>query len=40
MAIVDHDGKSLLDGIDVVERAADGRIRRVVMFFGSLETIE
>ena len=38
--IVDHDGKSLLDGIDVVERAADGRLRRVVMFFGSLETIE
>lgn len=38
--IGDHDGKALLDGIDVVERAADGRLRRVVMFFGSLESID
>jgi hypothetical protein len=27
----------MLDGIDVVERAADGRLRKVVMFFGALE---
>jgi len=26
----------ILDGIDVCERADDGRLRRVVMFFGSL----
>lgn len=35
--IVDADGKPLLDGIDVVERAADGRLQRIVMFFGALE---
>lgn len=28
------DGSTLLEGIDVVERNADGRLRRVVMFFG------
>ena len=35
--ILDADGAFVLDGIDVVERAADGRLRRIVMFFGSLE---
>ena len=34
--IIDRDGTLLLDGIDVVERAADGRLRKVVMFFGPL----
>ncbi len=37
--IVDSAGSSLLDGIDVVERAADGRLRRIVMFFGQLEPL-
>jgi hypothetical protein len=36
--ITDRQGGPLLDGIDVVERAADGRIGRVVMFFGTLES--
>lgn len=35
--IVDREGRQLLRGIDVVERAADGRFRRIVMFFGELE---
>ena len=30
------DGAPMLDGIDVVERAENGRLRRVVMFFGPL----
>ena len=36
--IIDREGSLMLEGIDVVERAADGRLRRVVMFFGRLET--
>jgi hypothetical protein len=35
-SIFDRDGSELLRGIDVVERAADGRLRRIVMFFGEL----
>jgi hypothetical protein len=35
--ITDRDGGPMLAGIDVVERAADGRLRRVIMFFGDLE---
>ena len=34
--IVNRDGSEILHGIDVVERAQDGRLRRVVMFFGDL----
>lgn len=34
--IVDRDGAAVLDGIDVVERADDGRLRKVLMFFGPL----
>jgi hypothetical protein len=34
--IVSSEGASLLDGIDVAELGADGRLRRVVMFFGPL----
>jgi hypothetical protein len=30
------DGRVLLDGIDFAEVAGDGRLRRVVMFFGPL----
>jgi hypothetical protein len=37
--IFDQVGTELLQGIDVVERASDGRLRRVVMFFGELERI-
>ena len=36
--IIDQDGSALLDGLDVVERAADGRLERVVMFFGALDS--
>jgi hypothetical protein len=35
--IIDREGNPLLNGIDVVERAADGRLCKVVMFFGALE---
>lgn len=35
--IVDEAGSELLQGIDVVERGPDARLRRVVMFFGGLE---
>ena len=34
--ITDKDGTPLLNGIDVVDRAEDGRLERVVMFFGEL----
>jgi hypothetical protein len=30
------DGDRVLDGIDIVERGQDNRLRRVVMFFGPL----
>jgi hypothetical protein len=35
--ITDREGEPLLEGIDVIERAADGRLGRVVMFFGDLK---
>lgn len=35
--IVDREGSEFLHGIDVVERAPDGRLRRILMFFGDLE---
>ncbi len=34
--ITGADGATLLEGIDVCERAEDGRLQRVVMFFGPL----
>ncbi len=36
--IVDREGNELLRGIDVVETATDGRLGRIVMFFGELES--
>lgn len=36
--VVDRGGNLLLEGIDVVERADDGRLRTVVMFFGELHS--
>ena len=38
--VVEPDGARILDGIDVIERAADGRLRRIVMFFGPLQPLE
>ena len=35
-SITSADGATLLEGIDVAERASDGRLQRVVMFFGPL----
>lgn len=35
-AISAADGASILEGIDLVERGEDDRLRRVVMFFGPL----
>jgi hypothetical protein len=37
--IVDRDGTVMLEGTDVVERAEDGRFRKVVMFFGRLDPL-
>jgi hypothetical protein len=34
--IVDPQGQGVLEGLDVVERADDGRLRRVLMFHGPL----
>ena len=35
--ILDAGGSQILDGVDLVERASDGRLCRVVMFFGPLQ---
>ncbi|MEA2218714.1 MAG: hypothetical protein QOJ35_1340 [Solirubrobacteraceae bacterium] len=34
--IVDPGGAELMEGLDVAERDADGRLRRIVMFHGTL----
>ncbi len=34
------DGQTILDGLDVCQRAGDGRLRLVVMFFGPLPATE
>ncbi len=36
--IVDRDETVLLDGLDVVQRGTDGRLCKVVMFFGTLDS--
>lgn len=35
--VVGGEGTQLLDGMDVVERSPDGRLRKVLMFFGALQ---
>ena len=39
-SIVDADGRSVLEGLDVAERTADGRLRRILMFHGPLPATE
>lgn len=34
--IIDLEGRSIIDGIDVAERGSDGRLRRIMMFHGPL----
>jgi hypothetical protein len=34
--IVDPEGRSIIDGIDIAERTSGGRLRRIVMFHGPL----
>jgi hypothetical protein len=34
--IVDDEGTAVMEGLDIVERADDGRLSRVVMFYGPL----
>jgi hypothetical protein len=34
------DGSTILDGVDVVARADDQRIKQIVMFFGPLPTVD
>jgi hypothetical protein len=36
--IVDSGGNLVLEGIDVVEASPDGRIQRILMFFGGMST--
>lgn len=38
--VVDREGTVTLEGTDVVWRAPDGRLQKVVMFFGALEPME
>jgi hypothetical protein len=38
--IVDPDGRQVMEGLDVAERAGDGRLRRILMFFGPLPGLE
>lgn len=35
-AITSREGEKIAEGIDIIERATDGRIKRVIMFFGAL----
>ena len=35
--VVDREGTEFLRATDLVERAADGRLRRILVFFGELE---
>jgi hypothetical protein len=35
-SIVDRDGCEIIEGLDVAERAGDGRLKRISMFHGSL----
>jgi hypothetical protein len=35
-SVVDGDGRELIEGLDVAERAPDGRLVRISMFHGSL----
>jgi hypothetical protein len=37
-SVVDGDGREVIEGLDVAERAEDGRLRRVSMFHGPLPT--
>jgi len=37
--IVDAEGKELMEGIDVAERATDGRLQRILMFHGPLPAV-
>ena len=34
--IVDQDGRRMMEGIDVVELASDGRLKRILLFHGQL----
>ena len=35
-SVVDEDGRELIEGVDVGERANDGRLNRIAMFHGPL----
>ena len=39
-AIIDPEGRSLIDGLDVAERTSKGRLRRSLMFHGPLPVRE
>jgi len=38
--IVDPEGQDFMEGLDVAERADDGRLRRILMFHGPLPTAD
>lgn len=35
-SIIDSDGQSIMDGLDVAERTSRGRLRRILLFHGPL----
>jgi hypothetical protein len=39
-AIVDGDGRSIIEGLDVAELTTGGRLRRILMFHGPLPSID
>jgi hypothetical protein len=39
-AIIDPEGRNILDGMDVAERTPEGRLRRILMFHGPLSVAE
>jgi hypothetical protein len=38
--IIDPEGRTILDGLDVAERTPGGRLRRILMFHGPLSVAE
>ncbi len=38
--VVDRDGKPVLDGLNVAELTTDGRLRRILLFRGSLPVLD
>jgi hypothetical protein len=37
--IIDREGRRVLDGLDVAQLTADGQLRRILVFHGSLPAV-